>query len=359
MTLTATAAPRTAPAPLRARQLLSGVFAILGALMAVWGARMPAVQAAAHLGPGRLAVVLLAAAAGMVVGLQVGGRLAHRHGPARLLAAPAAIFGLALAVLGQCHTLTALIPVALVFGIGHGLLDVGANTAAVNLERAYQRPIMASLHCAYSLGALAGAALAVATAWAPHQLLFGVAGILTALAAAALAPVIRAAGHLDGPGDDDRSSGGVPTPSVRLSSVWLLGALAAACLLGEGAAADWSAVHLRSLHSSEAAAAGAYAAYSAAMATGRLVGDRLIARFGAAIVVGIGAAIAAVGLITGLIVGSTPAALAGWTMLGLGLSTAVPSLITAAGRGGPLAVGAVATTGYLGLLAGPAAIGVL
>lgn len=210
-----------------------------------------------------------------------------------------------------------------------------------------------------SLGALAGAALAVATAWAPHRLLFGAAGILTALAAAALAPVIRAAGHLDGPGDDDRPSGGVPTPRVRLSSVWLLGALAAACLLGEGAAANWSAVHLRSLHSSEAAAAGAYAAYSAAMATGRLVGDRLIARFGAATVVRIGAAIAAVGLITGLIVGSTPAALAGWTMLGLGLSTAVPSLITAAGRGGPLAVGAVATTGYLGLLAGPAAIGVL
>lgn len=150
MTLTATATPRTAPAPLRARQLLSGVFAILGALMAVWGARMPAVQAAAHLGPGRLAVVLLAAAAGMVVGLQIGGRLADRHGPARLLAAPAAIFGVALAVLGQCHTLTALIPVAVVFGVGHGLLDVGANTAAVYLERAYQRPIMASLHCAYS-----------------------------------------------------------------------------------------------------------------------------------------------------------------------------------------------------------------
>ncbi|MFF1678442.1 MFS transporter [Streptomyces sp. NPDC058256] len=359
MTATTVTPTSVAVRPVASRRLLSGVFATLGVVMAVWGTRIPAVQAAAHLGPGRLALVLLAAAAGMVVGLQLGGRLAHRHGPARLLFWPAVTFGLALALLGTCRTLTSLALVALVFGIGHGLLDVGANTAAVNVERAYQRPIMASLHASYSLGALAGAALAAATAWAPYRALFAAVGILTAVAAVAAIPLIRAAGHLEASAENESTEDGVPAPRLPRRSVWLLSALAAACLLGEGAAADWSAVHLHTLQASEATAAAAYAAYSAAMVTGRLVGDRLNARFGPTRVVRTGAALAATGLGTCLVIGSVPAALIGWMALGLGLSTAVPSLISAAGRGGPRAVGAVAATGYLGLLTGPAAIGAL
>jgi hypothetical protein len=54
-----------------------------------------------------------------------------------------------------------------------------------------------------------------------------------------------------------------------------------------------------------------------------------------------------------------PLALAGWAVFGLGLSTTIPSLITAAGAGGPTAVATVSVTGYLGLLAGPALIGAL
>lgn len=358
--MTATAAlPTSAPAPaLSSRRLLSAVFALLGVVMAVWGARMPAVQAAAHLGPGQLAVVLLAAAAGMVAGLQMGGRLAHRYGPARLLAGPAITFGLSLALLGMCRTLTSLCLMAVVFGIGHGLLDVGANSAAVNLERACRRRIMSSLHCAYSLGALAGAGLAALTAWAPYQVLFATVGILTAMAAAAAIPLIQSAAHLDTPAQPDLPQHD-NTPQLQPRTVWLLGFLAAACLLGEGAAADWSAVHLHTLHASEVTAALAYAAYSAAMVAGRLFGDRLNARFGPTAVARAGAALAATGLGASLLIGSAPAALIGWMALGLGLSTAVPSLISAAGRGGPRAVGAVAATGYLGLLLGPAAIGAL
>src|SRR5690606_28067750 len=118
---------------------------------------------------------------------------------------------------------------------------------------------------------------------------------------------------------------------LPLRAVWLLGFLAAACLLGEGAAADWSAVHLHTLHTSEALAAAAYAAYSAAMVAGRLFGDRLNARFGPTAVVRAGAALAATGLGAGLLIGSAPAALIGWMALGLGLLL------------GPAAIGALAS----------------
>ncbi|MFE6938396.1 MFS transporter [Streptomyces chartreusis] len=358
--MTAIAPGGQAAPPTSDRRLLLSVFAAMGLVMAVWGTRMPSVQRVANLGAGHLSLVLLGAAAGMVVGLQFGGRLADRHGPSRLLVAPAVVFGLALALLGQCRTLPTLIAAAAVFGLAHGLLDVGCNVSAVHCEIAFQRSIMSGLHAAYSIGALCGAALAAVTTWMSHEVLFAIVGALTVLAAVTAVPAVRTATSLDHAPERPEANPDEAKPAqTSHASVWLLGALAAACLLAEGAAADWSAVHLHSIPSSEATAAAAYALYSAAMAAGRLAGGRLTGRYGAPALVRTGATLAAAGLGAALIAGSAPAALLGWMALGAGLSTAMPALITAAGRGGPRAVGTVATIGYLGLLAGPAAIGAI
>jgi MFS family permease len=344
----------------RSRRLLIGYFACLGVLMAVWGARMPAVQKSAGLSTAELALVLLAAALGMVAGLQMGGRLAHPARLPALLTGGATGLAACLAALGACSSLDTLLAVAFVFGAAHGVLDVAANSSAVRCQNAYGRPIMAGLHASYSLGALAGAAVAAATAHTPHTILFaGVGATATAAACATTrltrcvaAPGLEPVHNPGTPGPDEH--GGLPRPRL-----WLLGALAAATLLGEGAAADWAAVHLHNLDATAATSAAAFALYSAAMAAGRLAGDRLTTRYGAVAVVRTGAALAALGLATGL-AGSTVAfALAGWTAFGLGLSVTIPSLITAAGAGGPRAVATVAVTGYVGLLAGPALIGAL
>ncbi|MEW1599387.1 MFS transporter [Streptomyces sp. NPDC093808] len=341
----------------RSRTLLTGYFLGLGAIMAVWGARMPAVQQAAHLGTGGLALVLLAAAVGMVAGLQLGGRCARpARLPALLTTGSIALAG-CLILVGQGESLTALLASALAFGLAHGVLDVAANTAAVRCQNSIGRPIMSGLHAAYSLGALAGAALAALTAHAPHSTLFTATGVLLAGVAVAVLPVTRSLSGADHPAmhaDADK----LPTlPSS--GKLWLLAALAASSLLGEGAAADWAAVHLHTLGAPTAASATAFALYSAAMAAGRLTGDRLTAAFGAPAVVRAGAVLAAAGLTIGVTGTSAPLALTGWAVFGLGLSTTVPSLITAAGAGGAKAVATVTATGYLGLLAGPALIGAL
>ncbi|MFJ6529942.1 MFS transporter [Streptomyces longwoodensis] len=342
------------------RVLLTGYFLGLGAIMAVWGARMPAVQQAAHLSTAGLALVLLAAAVGMVAGLQLGGRYARPERLPTLLTTGSLALTGCLVLVGQGESLSALLAAALAFGLAHGILDVAANTAAVRCQNAFGRPIMSGLHAAYSLGALAGAALAALTARAPHSTLFTATGALLAVVAVAAVPVTRRLSGADRPAM--RADAGklplVPSPG----KLWLLAALAAlaaASLLGEGAAADWAAVHLHTLGAPTAASATAFALYSAAMAAGRLTGDRLTAAFGAPTVVRAGAVLATAGLTIGVIGSSTPLALAGWAVFGLGLSTTVPSLITAAGAGGPRAVATVTATGYLGLLAGPALIGAL
>jgi len=350
---------RSAP-PVAARRLLTGYYAGLGLVMAVWGSRMPAVQEAAQLSPGRLAVVLLSAATGMVAGLQAGGRLVHRYGAARLLAAPAIGLGWSLAALGWSSTLSSLVAAALLFGAMHGVFDVASNTAAVRCQTAYQRPIMSGLHAAYSIGGLTGAVVAALTAHAPHDAVFTGAGTLAVLGALVAIPLTPAVARLDrGAAVGAAAAAGPAAISGQRSRIWLLGAVAAGCLLGEGAAADWAAVHLYGMDSPAGVGATAYALYSAAMAVGRLAGDRLTARYDAAVLVRGGATLAAVGLGAGLVVGTVPAALLGWAALGLGLSIVVPSVFTAAGDGGPRAVATVAAVGYLGMLAGPAAIGAL
>ncbi|BCK52237.1 MFS transporter [Nocardia wallacei] len=363
MTITiaaATGRPRILPdALVRGRILLTGYFAGLGVVMAVWGTRIPAVQESAGLTTAGLAAVLLAAAIGMVAGLQVGGRLAAPARLAQLLTGGGLGLAASLALVGACRMPLALAAAALLFGAAHGVLDVGLNAAAVRCQQAYGRPIMSGLHAAYSLGALGGAVLAAVAAGGSHTYTFGVTAAVVIVAACAVAPVTRGIGSATAHFDSIETAPRERPPGPARSRVRLLGLLAAACLLGEGAAADWSAVHLTGLHASAATGAAAYAAYSAAMAGGRLVGDRLTARFGAPKVVRTGAILAAAGLLAGVSVPSVPFALTGWAIFGLGLSVTIPSLFTAAGAGGPRAVAAVAVTGYLGLLAGPALIGAL
>ncbi|WP_459547602.1 MFS transporter [Nocardia sp. X0981] len=352
-------ARNTPQAVARSRILLTGYFAGLGIVMAVWGTRIPAVQESAGLDTAGLAAVLLAAATGMVGGLQVGGRLADPARLSHLLTSGALGLAASLALLGVCRTPITLMAAALLFGIAHGVLDVAVNAAAVRCQEAYGRPIMSGLHAAYSLGALGGAVVAAVVAHYSHTYVFGATAAVAIVVTAAVAPATHRIGS---PGADPDPAGTAARegdPELSRSRIWLLGALAAACLLGEGAAADWSAVHLDELHGSAATSAAAYAAYSAAMAGGRLVGDRLIARFGAPKVVRIGALLASAGLLAGISLTDVPFALAGWAVFGLGLSVTIPSLFTAAGAGGPRAVATVAVAGYLGLLAGPALIGAL
>jgi hypothetical protein len=70
---------------------------------------------------------------------------------------------------------------------------------------------------------------------------------------------------------------------------------------------------------------------------------------------------ASAGFAAALAVGTAPAAVAGFAILGLGLSAAVPTLFRSAARQPGVATGpalaAVSTVGYMGFLAGPPLVG--
>jgi sugar-phosphatase len=133
-------------------------------------------------------------------------------------------------------------------------------------------------------------------------------------------------------------------------------------MLAEGAVADWSAVYLaRSAGAGAGLAALGYSAFALAMTISRLTGDRLSERLAPSALVGGGGALAAAGLGGALAIGSAAAGLVGFVAMGAGLGVVIPVLFRAAGTapGATAGVGVatVSTIGWLGFLAGPAAIG--
>ena len=144
--------------------------------------------------------------------------------------------------------------------------------------------------------------------------------------------------------------------------VLLLGALAFVAFLVEGAVLDWSALLLTRHHGVAAAYGGVgYVAFSLAMTTGRLTGDRIVAFLGRRRVMVMGGLLTTAGLLVTLIEGRPLLALGGFVLVGLGASNIVPVLFSEAGRQrvmpAGLAIAAMTTVGYAGILVGPAAIG--
>ncbi|MBX5443306.1 MAG: MFS transporter, partial [Solirubrobacteraceae bacterium] len=340
------------------RAAITAVFFANGALFATWAARIPAIADRVDAGTGALGLALLGPAVGALVTMPLVGRRLTRR-PSRTLCR-LFVAALALAVLlpAVVPGVPALAAVLVLVGAANGGLDIAMNAQGVTAERHLRRPILSSLHAAFSFGAFAGAGLgavcaALDVAPLPNvvagAVLFGGLGLL-------------AVGRLL-PDDRDPDAGAQRLPWRRLPPrLLVMGVACFFCLMAEGGANDWSAKLVDDdLGGTAALGAIAFAAFSLAMAGGRLVADALWARWGAVGLLRRSGALAAAGFGAGLAVGTVPAAIAGFAALGLGLSGVVPTLFRAAADQPGVPTGpALATTsslGYLGFLAGPPLIG--
>lgn len=348
----------------RARQAVFAVFFLNGFIFANWVARIPAVQDELGLSEGKLGLALLGVAMGSLVAMPAAGWAAGRYGskPVTLLTLLASCVAIPFPVLAPNLVTLWLALVAL--GAAYGAMDVAMNVQGVEIEEGYGRPILVSFHAAYSVGGLAGAGVGGVLAGLgldpPIHLLIiaGVAFLLGVLLAAWLLP---SPPH---PREHAAREGGSRWQFLRHvpRRLYILGIVAFCCMLGEGAMADWSAVYLdKWLDTGPGLAAAGFAAFSLTMAAGRLIGDRLTTKWGAAAVIQRGGALVAVGLGLALLIDQPIAAIVGCGAVGAGLSATVPVVYGAAGRTPGMAAGpalAVASTlGYSGFLVGPPLIG--
>ena len=337
------------------------VFISHGLLFASWAAHIPHIKAELGLTDGDLGLALLGAPLGSVAAMLVATRLLPRFGSKRMVQVSLLGYCLAGPLVGLAGSMAALFATLFAWGAFQGSLDVSMNTQAVAVERAAGRPLMSGFHGSWSVGAFAGAGLgalgvALGVGLTPQLLLLAV-------------PVLAVAGSLSVrmladrslPGDKHRPG----RTATRFSRpVLILGAIAFASMLCEGASADWTSVYLRgSVHVDAAIAGLGYTVFSLTMVVIRLSGNRLLSRYPSRRLLPALAAIATAGFIAGLLAGGAVGVIAGFGCLGIGLALVVPTVNSAAGRLPGISPGAaiamVSAYGWAGFVFGPPIIGEL
>jgi MFS family permease len=341
------------------RAAVTVVFILNGLVFGSWAARIPAVKERLGVGEAGLGLVLAGIAIGALAAMPVAGWWSARVGSRWTTQAGLALLCVTLPLPALCSSAPPALALTLLMGAAMGTLDVSMNAHGVAVERRRGRAILSTLHAGFSFGALLGAASGAAAAAVSLDVRAHFA--LVALLCAAVGAVV-CRGLL--PARIDAEAERPPAFVRPPRRLWALGAIGFAGLLAEGAAGDWSAVYVKdSLGGTSAVAALAFGAFTLTMTLGRLAGDRLAERWGGDRLLRAGGLLGAAGLGIALLVATPGAALAGFLLLGAGLSAMVPTVFRAAGavEGLPpgVALAAVSTLGYTGLLAGPPVIGVI
>ncbi|GGX66820.1 MFS transporter [Streptomyces hiroshimensis] len=351
-----------APALRRLRIAITLFFALDGFLFAGWVVRIPAIKEQTGASAGALGLALLGVSAGAVATMMLTGRLCRRFGSHQVTVAAAVLMSAGIALPPLTHSAPALGLVLLVFGAAYGGINVAMNSAAVDLVAALRRPVMPSFHAAFSLGGMLGAGLGglVAGHLSPtrHLLLLTLIG-LAATAVAGRTLLAHPAPRTE-PARTVTAADGAPSGRGR-RTVALFGVIALCTAYGEGALADWGALHLQQdLGARAGVAAAGYSVFALAMTLGRLSGTVLLERLGQTTTLVAGGAAAAAGMLLGSLAPTVWAALAGFAVTGLGLANIFPVAVGRAGElGGPGGVAAASTFGYGGMLLGPPVIGLV
>jgi MFS family permease len=340
--------------------VLLGAFGSFGLFAGTFAVLLADLSRALELSPGPLGFALFVGAAASILAMALLGWTADRLGRRVFLMISGGVMGLGIAALAFAGGYAALLAALIVLHAASGLYDVGINAAAVDLEKATGRRIMAVLHASFSAGGVvgalsAGALLEVGVDYRNVYLgvLLPLGAVTFAVAAIRFPPPGRAPDH------DDR---GERPALYRNLPLLLIAAIATLALLSEGEMEHWSGVYLRQTLGLSALVGGSgVAVFYGAMVVGRLGAAFVIARFGNRLTLRASGLLAASGMTLALATREPPLVIVGFLLVGLALSAVVPIAFSAAGDLAPERAGAsisvVTTLGYGGFLLGPVIVG--
>ena len=331
------------------------IFFVSGFGAASWAPLVPVLRGRLAIGDDLLGVLLLCIGIGSLLVMPIAGVLAERIGCRRVLIVSAILYAASLLSICFVSSFWMAVPVIFFFGGLMGCVDVVMNIAAVIVEQGIGRRIMSGMHGFWSLGGFVGAGL--------YGVWVGLAG-LTAFQSTLIAAVLMLAltavfgRHLIPYG----GGGGGSLIAIPRGIVAFVGVTAFIAFLSEGAVMDWSGVYLTTVRGMDLSLAGVgFSVFSGAMLLMRFLGDHVIQRVGQFPVAVGGALLAFVGILLVMFAPLNTLLYLGFFAIGIGSANIVPVFFSLMGRQSVMPVGtavsAVSTMGYLGILAGPAAIG--
>lgn len=359
------------------------VFLLAGWNFASWASRLPAVRDALDLTPDRMGLLLLVGSFGSLLALPLSGIVVERLGARRTVLGFGVLnaVGYAVGCVGVATGEVVVVGAGLVLaGVGTGVWDASMNLEGALVEQRLGRTVMPRYHAGFSFGtmAAAGVAAVVAGLHVPVEVHLPVA---VALSSVVLAVVVRAfladTGHAAVGGASPEAGAhadpatGAPAPRGARAALgaWLeprtllVGLVVLAAALTEGAANDWvSLAVVDGFDTGHAVGALGFGLFVTAMTAMRLLGTRLLDRYGRVAVLRLCAGLAFVGLLVFGLAGNLWIALVGVVAWGAGAALGFPVGMSAASDD-PLhaaqRVAVVSTIGYSAFLAGPPLLGLL
>jgi MFS family permease len=347
------------------------VFAMHGIVSGTLAARMPwiAEHVGVGAGVGKLGYALVMPAVGGLLTMPFAGRVVHRVGTRRTTQILMSGWGFSLILISWAPNLPLLAAAMFVAGAFAGTADMAMNSEAIAVERELGRSIMSSLHGMWSIGGF----LAGGIGWLmAHNNVDGrphFAGIAVLVAVVTIATYSGLAQPLrSSEAASDAEEEGGPRFVFPRGAILIIGLVGFASIFAEASGADWSAVYLvNQLGGAQATGAVAYACFAGAMTVGRLTGDSVVRRFGPVATVRTAGSLGVLGGIlivaAGAIGQQRVMAVAGFTLVGIGIAVVVPLAFSAAGHAAKTpaarahAIAGVATVAYGAGLAAPGIIG--
>ena len=330
------------------------IFFVSGFGAASWAPLVPVLRERLVIGDDLLGLLLLCIGIGSIVTMPPAGTLAERIGCRCVLIVGAVLYAVSLLSICFVDSLRGAVPVIFLFGGLMGCVDVVMNIAAVIVEQGIGRRIMSGMHAFWSLGGFVGAGL-----YGVWVGLVGLTPLQSTLIAAALMLTLTAAfGRYLIP----YGGGGGTLIAIPRGIVAFIGVAAFIAFLSEGAVMDWSGVYLTAVRGMDLSLAGVgFSVFSAAMLLMRFLGDRTTQKVGQCPVAVGGALLTFVGILLVMFAPVDALLYLGFFAIGIGSANIVPVFFSLMGKQTVMPIGtavsAVSTMGYLGILAGPAAIG--
>jgi len=334
------------------------IFFITGLAMGLWAALVPYAQLRTHAAAGDLGLLLLCLGSGSLLAMFGSGRLIGRFGCRAVIVSGVVVFCMMLPALAEMSDIRLLAAALFIFGMGIGLTDVAMNVQGTLIEQASGKPLMSGFHCLYSVGGIAGAgggALLLSAGLPPLTSTWCAVGLVALITAFFYSRLLPIGNHEDA----TEKPAGKARPNFRLI---LMALMAMICFMAEGAVLDWGGLFLTQDRGLALEHAGwGFAIFAITMSIMRLTGDAVVKVLGRRNVLVFGALLGIAGYLLVVILPGWTSALIGFALVGIGAANIVPVLITLAGQEKVMpvnmSVAMVATLGYFGVLAGPAAIG--
>lgn len=327
----ASAAPGRRTVEQRARIAVAALFFTNGALFANLLPRYPEIKANLGLSNAAYGLSVAAFPLGAIVAGLAAGVLIRRFGSAKVAAIGTSVVAIGALAAGIAPTAVLFATALFVAGAMDAVVDVAQNAHGLEVQRRYGRSIINSFHAVWSIGAVTGGVMAAGAIaiGLPLGVHLGISAVVFSLVAlTALRFCLPGADHEADPVDAAAAvvtgKRAVPTRTLLMVAALVLIAIAGTTV--EDAGFTWAALYLGDdLAAPAAIAAIGYIALVGAQFVGRLVGDRLVDRFGQRAVARAGGVIVALGMGAALFFPSVWGSILGFAAAGFGVATLVPA----------------------------------